>query len=608
MAARELIHLSEAESELVAMVVEAERFRDTCWEEYGPEWTEHLPQAVNAFVNHYFGTWLPPAYLALYYCPQSEATIFGGRGSCKTVSLALAMATYTALHPGEPWIHVSPVKDQAARTFEAIAFWGNRPLGHPNFFERFVDSVVTAPFHEIRLKAWDAADPGQVARFRPLAAGDIEYLRSLEAGTITVDEAFRDVPNPEVYPQLRGCIRGINEVRKAILPTTVVKEIDDLRAKLAAAADPKDKNRISSKLERLYVKHGLARRGLFALYGNVAGWDWCWERYDQGATDPEHFFSLTVTTRDNPFLDRKSIQDMERSYGNNTALREIEMEAKRPLNTGGIFVTVAENIDRGALPQARAAMAIGRAIIEEVQPVGLFHYELPPDPTHFYVMGADPGAGIAPGRNKWVILAYDLAVRPVPLVYFRMGHINRAAKGNTTAFWDELKRVAALYSHYPGDIWVESTANQKGQAMLAFPTGVDVTPVSFSGSKPALVNQLRMLLDRRVFALPAIPAFLIEHGNYQLPDKDLNQDIVMANICAAGALWRYIDLDFDLKNVGAPNGTPAFPVPPPAPRGRYDRPEGARPYLDQSGVTPLRLGSTTDVIWVTATAGEYYVG
>jgi hypothetical protein len=43
---------------------------------------------------------------------------------------------------------------------------------------------------------------------------------------------------------------------------------------------------------------------------------------------------------------------------------------------------------------------------------------------------------------------------------------------------------------------------------------------------------------------PEIPQFVLELGNYTMPDKKITQDCVMALICACGGIWRYYGGDW----------------------------------------------------------------
>lgn len=67
------------------------------------------PIAVNGFIDLFFGAHytLFGHQLGMYYSPQRYNLIVGGRGSGKTVPIGIVMVIWTALHPGEPWLHVA---------------------------------------------------------------------------------------------------------------------------------------------------------------------------------------------------------------------------------------------------------------------------------------------------------------------------------------------------------------------------------------------------------------------------------------------------------------------------------------------------------------------
>jgi hypothetical protein len=190
---------------LISACLKAEDYRETAWETYGPDWIYHIPQTINAFVEYFFGTYLLPWHLAWYYAPRpiTDFTAHGGRGSSKTVSLALAAGAYGSLHPGENWMHLSISKDQAQLTYQALLTFGAH-----RWNERFLgDRPVTSPFPRIKLKPWHKYDSGNEFIFRSLKDDMTELLRSHSAAFITVDEAF---PDHDMIPiDLRGS-RGIN--------------------------------------------------------------------------------------------------------------------------------------------------------------------------------------------------------------------------------------------------------------------------------------------------------------------------------------------------------------------------------------------------------------
>ena len=474
--------------------------------------------------------------------------------SGKTVGIALLQAAYHTLHPGEPWLHVSPVKDQAARTFEAIRDFGSSVHDRPNFMERFVDDFPTAPYPEIRLKRWGPTDPGSVFRFRPLGDDNIEYLRSMEAAVITVDEAFREVDNPQTYPQLRGVIRGINRVKLAGLPLELRTKIENLFSEISMETDPVHKRILQDQIRKYSRANNLDRRGAMILYGNAGPWDWEWERHDKGFQDMKHWWSLTVTTLDNPTLGEQNVDAMREMFGDDDALVDVEMFAQRPRNLGDMYSIDSIDLctDNGLLEDARdlaRRLKVPGWIVEEAVSYGVYHYEEPAEEGHVYITGADPGTGVCPARNKWVIVTFDITTAPARLVYFRMGHLKLREAGDITRFWTELRYIRDHYAHLPGDIWIESTAQQRGMAQLAMPADIAVTPVTFVGQKIELLNKLREVLNRHLISYPKIPRLVIELGNFKLPDTDITQDIVMALICATGALWRIIRKDWTLHPI-----------------------------------------------------------
>ncbi len=78
-----------------------------------------VPVAINGFIELFFGVHytLFGHQLGMYYSPQRYNIIVGGRGSGKTVPVAIIMAIWTALHPGEPWLHAALSLDQAKKAY-----------------------------------------------------------------------------------------------------------------------------------------------------------------------------------------------------------------------------------------------------------------------------------------------------------------------------------------------------------------------------------------------------------------------------------------------------------------------------------------------------------
>jgi len=277
-----------------------------------------------------------------------------------------------------------------------------------------------------------------------------------------------------------------------------------------------------------------------ALYGNVAGYDWEWRRYNMARQDPKTYFSLTITPYDNPWVTDEQVRRLM-SELREPSLIETEIYARRPLADGSLFriQDVQACIDHTAYARARQEGTVAEHI-----EYGCYLYQEPPQPDHVYVLGADPGTDVAPNRNKWVIIVIDLTTNPPHLVGFEMGHPSSRQKGDIRTFWLKVRQWIETYTIPPGAAWVEATGNQSGLVQMVVPEGVTVTPVSFNRHKLDLIYKSVMLIQAHRLTMPYIPQLINELTAYAIEDRYLVQDCVMALACAVGALWPYVDVDY----------------------------------------------------------------
>lgn len=555
------IQWTTEELDLIDYVWQAESFRDTAWDRYGQEWIYHVPSRINAFTYFYFGVRLFPYQLAWYYCPVPEGTIHGGRGCGKTEGIGVADITYAALHPGEDHLWVSITKDQSRKAFDAILRLGSADGRNPRFLERFVDDWVSMPFPDIRLKRWDDNDTGVIARYRGIGDESIEKLRSYEAGTLQVDEAFREVESETTYGMLRGCIRGPNRYKfKTVLTPEQQVQVDDRLYALTMIDDPEERDLKEAEIWDWLRQIGCAKRGFMCLMGNAGPHKWAWSRHKRARTEPEHYWSYVATSWDNPYFGKREREALERQFQDDEEQLEVEMMAREPRSLGSVFKRrqIDQCCDKTLLPYVSKMVSKAHEYEEQELPVpkelqgfylgkhpemGVYQYGVPPQKGHWHVISGDPGTGIAPLRNCWVVLVWDVSELPVTLVYFEMGYLFRRQIGDYNGFLARLKWAEQIYATQPGDIWVESTGPQKGMVMLAYPESLRVTPVTFQAKKLEYINQAVQLMANRMVCFPEIEIFLTEHGNYEYKDQDLAQDVVMANICAAAGIWRYYQPD-----------------------------------------------------------------
>ena len=154
----------------------------------------------------------------MYYSPQRYNLIVGGRGSGKTVPAAIVMTIWTALHPGEPWLHVALSLDQAKKAYQAVLdligrrhYRSDGSLTERTFSEVFVQDKREFPQPDIYFRPWDEHDGGEVAgkqqhgniiMFRPLGDEDLERLRSTEAGNASGDEILREIQDEKTIRHL----------------------------------------------------------------------------------------------------------------------------------------------------------------------------------------------------------------------------------------------------------------------------------------------------------------------------------------------------------------------------------------------------------------------
>jgi len=251
-------------------------------------------------------------------------------------------------------------------------------------------------------------------------------------------------------------------------------------------------------------------------------------------------------------LGRDAVKGMERAYGDGE-LRGVEMNADWPSDVGNIFSGrgLMRCLDPNALAETLRAYEddIPGYMVRNHLEHGIFMYQEPSQRGHVYVIGADPGSGMIPDRNKWCIVTFDMSVTPFRMTYFEVGNVDHRQRGSFSLFWNRLRYCRDYYPGLPGDVWVESTGPQRGMNELAMPEDVRVTAVSLQTTKLILVNKWAALIDRGMLSWPDISIWTNEHSAYNIPDDQLDQDCVMAGICAGGAMWQYVDIDYQPREV-----------------------------------------------------------
>jgi hypothetical protein len=520
-----------------------------------------VPVAINGFIELFFGVHytLFGHQLGMYYSPQRYNIIVGGRGSGKTVPVAIIMAIWTALHPGEPWLHAALSLDQAKKAYSAILdlaskkhYRSDGSMTERTFAEVFIQDKREFPQPDIYFKPWDEHDGGEVAgaqqfgnriMFRPLGDDDLERLRSTEAGQGSGDEILREVRDAKTINHLRGCLRGLNPWALAHLPAEKRMEISRLQQLVGLGNVQGDQDMID-KAEVQLGEMGVDRLKRFFAIGNAGEPEWVWEVMDLAEDDPRYAWFIQVSMYDNIRLSPSDRASLEEAWGNDPEARQVELMGKRPLGLG-------TEIDPQLLT-ASVRNGLGGTILKQHPSYGTIHYEKPPQRGHFHIIAGDPGKGKVPDRNAWCVIVLDISAQPAEIVYFEVGNLKIRSK----TYSPYLKSYKYAVERYPvvsaADIIYDNGGQQSGMHEVILGSlkvidgendgesdidtemqqemeGVYGNPYSFTNSmKYTAANWLIDLLRKGRLVMPRLEILIRQTSNWKLPDKDLAQDTTMA--------------------------------------------------------------------------------
>jgi hypothetical protein len=262
---------------------------------------------------------------------------------------------------------------------------------------------------------------------------------------------------------------------------------------------------------------------------------WLKERFYRGVKghqlyNPDLYLSLRKATWDNPKLTERQIEAMKAEYPPD--LLDVEMGGLFPdygmslFPPGHLEACIDQSLYDAAYialnPEDDSPVKKGYALDEDPRH-GLFHYEVPPEPGRLYIVGGDPGTDVPPKRNAAVIAVADVTNEPYRLVYFDWV----VGKGSYNPFLRSYKHALNVYQPlYKG---IDATGPQKGIDELAFENvGIQTDKINFGSDKNEMINSHLVAITNHNWRYPPIKGFLQQHGMYQLQDKDLAQDIVMA--------------------------------------------------------------------------------
>ena len=537
------IVLTDGEQDLVNYALDGDSFIQDGYRLYGPDWPEYIPSNINLAMQYFFGLALLPKQLQAYYCPIDDVCIHGGRGSGKTVALALSNALWTALHPGNNWLHVSPSLDQAIISFKSILQWGETG----RFLKTFIRHWREAPSPTLYFKRWDDNDPGSEAQFRSIGQNPMELLRSFEAGRVTTDEAFRTQTTDGPYRVLSGMLRGTNNYVKNAKPHLKTK-YDEMAMNVALEINPLKRKALQEEMDRFAEENGLTKETRMMLFGNVGAYTWEWQRFEWGLRNPDKRWSVRWTSDDNPYYTERQKDLVRRQFRDDPDGLAVEMEADKPKATGDVFTSDHTMLlfDGDLDFQAIEAVDANKEgwIWQMHQEYGLVRYAKPAEPGAVYVVGGDPGAGRVPHRNKWVNIVARLSPRPFEICYFNTGNLTLAGQGSIDPWIADAQWILRSYPMMEGGFAAEAGGTQKNVHQVVWPENLKIVPLSMAHMKAQLIMQAQLMLQRGMYVSPNIALLERELLSYDHNDRKLDQDTVMAFLALTFVVWPHVSDEF----------------------------------------------------------------
>src|SRR5665648_623156 len=340
-----------------------------------------LPLALRANGGfHHAASWYLRGWEPLWYqyyfhqATQPNTCFIAGIASGKTTNVA---ASYTIDCISIPYfraLNTSVTAKQAELPFEMIMGWieGNPRLEH------LVDNISLRPYPTIKFKNFSEYI------FRT-AGKDAKFIRGQEFDRINLDEAGLE-PYGETAKVLRGRLRG---------------------------------NRVD----------GMPRMNRLDTTTSPTGMAWLKERFDKGwrenpYANTDDYLSLRISTYMNTRLTKKTIELMEAEYSDDM----IDVELRGMFSDYGSSMFPRSHVDACFNHDLNDAMEMAlhpddgkplRGYVqEEHHRHGITRFELPFEPSHTYVIGADPGTDGPPRRNAAVIFVMDCTTFPRKIVYF----------------------------------------------------------------------------------------------------------------------------------------------------------------------------------------------
>jgi len=548
--------LTPEEEAIYALTLEAEQFTVYGWDKYGPDWPKHIPTLanarewasketlkvygdmlgpgspprpiVNAFTRYFFGGFSFQDYQALaHYCPLNDLQIMGGVGSGKTTPCAISAIVRASLNPGYRVLWVAPILPQARMSYDAVLRWGSSN----RWGEVFLDDSRRHPYPIITLKLWDRYDPGSLLECRSLGQDPAELLRGGEYDEAVADEGMRAYSTGWYIALIAGRLRGPKQYVLNSNPdlmdeyTSRIEEIEWEENVVARSI-------MEDLLEEWIEDSEVAKKTRLTVIGNPPrGAEW-WRRFEEGLKEEGVRYSARWSTYSNRYVTKKQLALQERQFKGRDDEKEVELNAARPPAGGDVFPYMDSFYNGDLNDFAIRQVATGKPgwVYKVHEEIGLYHYEKPPEQGAAYVFALDPGSGVLPNRNKWVLMGCRVdrgphnGYGPYEIVYIRSGNLP-GAHGTPDPWIAAATDVRQRYPMAEDHFGVESSGVQKNTHHVVWGDDLILTPIFLNNVMMTLIIEAQRTVGADMWMVPDCPMFSDEMSEFKyVMDKGAPQD------------------------------------------------------------------------------------
>lgn len=268
-----------------------------------------------------------------------------------------------------------------------------------------------------------------------------------------------------------------------------------------------------------------------------------WDLYDEAATKPKDVWSASPNSADNIYLTIKDMKMYQKTIGGTAEDRRMFLAGGRPLGNGEYFPASSlkackadwlDDLMDSKLIEQEKAEKEGRpikdkAILIKGDKVGVYRWELPPEPDGEYVVCADPGWKNPPHRDSaavsvWKINGFPFV--PAQMVAFHWVYGDGKPQPWINQYTDYVLRYKAV-----GRNAYDATGNGAGYAKMTDINDLLPMPVNLGNiRKQAYVTLTQKIMAAGLLQMPSIEHIYSQLANYTLQkdrDQKTRQDLVM---------------------------------------------------------------------------------